>query len=89
MHIRANAFVQDDNDWLEIVEIYDNYDFETKVLVASIRNQTHLVESALLGADVATIPFKVLEMLYKHPLTDRGLAQFLADWEATGKTFDD
>ncbi len=73
----------------EIVEIYGNYDCDTQVLVASVRHPKHVVESAQLGADVATIPFKVLEQLYRHPLTDIGLANFLADWEKTGKSFDE
>ena len=70
----------------QIVGIYTNYGYATKVLVASIRNPMHIVESALMGADVATVPFNVLDKLAKHPLTDKGLATFLADWEkATGK----
>jgi transaldolase len=73
----------------EIVEIYGNYGYTTNVLVASVRNPQHVVISARLGADVVTIPFKTLEQLYQHPLTDRGLDQFLADWQATGKGFDD
>ena len=73
----------------EIVDIYDNYDFDTEVLVASVRSPLHVSMAARLGAGVATIPFKVLEQLYRHPMTDKGLAQFLADWEATGKSFDD
>ncbi len=73
----------------EVVEIYDHYDFETQVLVASVRHPMHVVQSAELGADVVTIPFKVLEKLYKHPLTDIGLDRFLSDWEKTGKSFDD
>ena len=73
----------------EVVEIYSQYDFETQVLVASVRHPMHVVESAALGADVVTLPFKVLEKLYKHPLTDLGLDQFLADWRKTGKSFDD
>ncbi len=73
----------------EVVEIYDHYDFETQVLVASVRHPMHVVQSAQLGADVVTIPFKVLEKLYKHPLSDNGLERFLADWEKTGKSFDD
>ncbi|MEM6456913.1 MAG: transaldolase family protein, partial [Acidobacteriota bacterium] len=73
----------------QIVQIYQSHDFDTEVLVASVRHPMHVVESALLGADVATIPFKVLTQLYNHPLTDRGLARFLADWEATGRSFDD
>lgn len=73
----------------EILEIYGNYDFDTQVLVASVRHPKHVVVAAQLGADVATIPFKVLERLYRHPLTDVGLAKFLADWEKTGKSFAD
>ena len=73
----------------EIVTIYQNYDFDTKVLVASVRHPIHIVQSAQLGADVATMPFKVLEQLFKHPLTDIGLERFLADWKKTGKSFED
>lgn len=70
----------------DIVEIYNNYpDFETEVLVASIRHPLHLVESAKMGAHVATIPPKVMHQLVHHPLTDQGLAAFLADWEKTGQ----
>ncbi len=65
--------------------IFDNYDFPTKVLVASIRNPMHVLESALIGADTATVPFKVLTELVKHPLTDKGLAQFNADWDKLTK----
>ena len=72
----------------QIVTIYDNYGFDTKVLVASVRHPIHIVQAGMLGAHVATIPFKVLEQLYKHPLTDAGLERFLADWKKTGKTFD-
>src|ERR687884_1683730 len=64
----------------EIVEIYDNYDWKTEVLAASIRSPVHVIEAARIGADVATMPFKVLEQLIRHPLTDKGLEQFLADW---------
>ncbi|PPR47938.1 MAG: Transaldolase [Alphaproteobacteria bacterium MarineAlpha5_Bin9] len=70
----------------EIVVIYENYGFETQVLVASIRNQEHIIESALIGADVATIPPKVLNELYKHQLTDKGLKAFLEDWHKTGQS---
>lgn len=73
----------------EIIEIYEHYGFDTKVLVASVRHTMHVVESAELGADVVTIPFKVLEKLYRHPLTDIGLEKFLADWEKTGRKFDE
>jgi transaldolase len=65
----------------EIVQIYDNYGYETEVLVASIRHPLHLVEAAKMGADVATIPFAVIQKLFKHPLTDNGLSKFLSDWE--------
>ncbi len=69
----------------EIVEIYDNYDFDTQVLVASVRHPMHVVEAAKIGAEVVTLPFKVLEQLYRHPLTDIGVERFLADWEKTGQ----
>jgi len=65
----------------QIVTIYTNYDLDTEVLVASIRHPQHVVESALMGADVATIPPKVIKQLVQHPLTDKGLAAFLADWD--------
>jgi transaldolase len=61
--------------------IYDNYDFDTEILVASVRNPLHVVEAAMAGADVATIPFNVVTQLIKHPLTDIGLEKFLADWK--------
>lgn len=73
----------------EIVEIYHNFDFETQVLVASTRHPLHVVQSAQIGADVVTIPFAILEKLYRHPLTDIGLDRFLADWKKTGKRFED
>ena len=66
----------------QIRQIYDNYGFETEILVASIRNPIHVLDAAIVGADVATIPFKVFNQLVHHPLTDRGLAQFLEDWKA-------
>jgi transaldolase len=69
----------------DIVEIYANYAWGTEVLAASIRNPLHVVEAARAGADVATIPFKVIEQLIQHPLTDRGLEQFLADWRKSGR----
>jgi len=65
----------------QIVRIYRNYNYATEVLVASIRNPLHLVDAALMGADIATIPFNVIEKLVRHPLTDIGLQKFLADWE--------
>jgi len=64
----------------QIRQIYDNYGFETEVLVASVRHPMHVVEAALIGADIATVPSKVLHQLLTHPLTDRGLEAFLADW---------
>jgi transaldolase len=64
----------------QIVEIYQNYDFATEVLVASVRHPNHIVQAALMGADVATMPAKVLYQLFNHPLTDKGLDAFLADW---------
>ncbi|MBW1999695.1 MAG: fructose-6-phosphate aldolase [Deltaproteobacteria bacterium] len=65
----------------QILSIYDNYGFETEVIVASIRNPLHVLDAALMGADIATIPYKVMEQLIRHPLTDIGLEKFLADWE--------
>ena len=69
----------------QIITIYDNYDFETEVIVASIRNPLHVLEAALIGADIATIPFKVIEQLIKHPLTDAGIERFLKDWDKVKK----
>jgi transaldolase len=69
----------------EILQIYDNYAFETQVLVASVRGPMHVHEAAMLGAHVATCPLSVLLQLAKHPLTDSGLAKFLADWEKVPK----
>ncbi|MCX6152122.1 MAG: fructose-6-phosphate aldolase [Ignavibacteriales bacterium] len=65
----------------QIVQIYRNYDYKTEVLVASIRHPMHLVEAALIGADVATMPFSVINKLFNHPLTDLGLQSFLNDWK--------
>lgn len=65
----------------QIITIYDNYGYETQVLVASIRHPIHFVESAMLGADISTLPFKVIKQLAKHPLTDSGLESFLSDWK--------
>ena len=65
----------------EIRTIYDNYGFKTEILAASIRHPMHVRDAAMVGADVATCPFKILQQLSKHPLTDAGLKQFLADWE--------
>jgi len=64
----------------EIVQIYDNYDFSTEIIVASVRHPMHVVQAALMGADIVTAPFAVLEKLFNHALTDKGLAAFLADW---------
>lgn len=68
----------------EIAIIYDNYGFETEIIVASVRNPVHVLDAALIGADIATIPFKVIQQLIKHPLTDIGLEKFLADWKKQG-----
>ena len=65
----------------QIVEIYDNYDYTTEVLVASVRGPQHIVEAARMGADVCTCPAKVIEQMFHHPLTDSGLERFLKDWE--------
>lgn len=70
----------------DIVDIYANYDFATEVLVASARGPQHIVDAALLGADVVTLPPKVLDQMYQHPLTDKGLDAFLQDWAATGQS---
>jgi transaldolase len=67
-----------------IVQIYGNYGFKTQILAASLRSPTHVVESAMAGAHIGTMPFKVLDALFNHPLTDKGLEQFLKDW---GKVF--
>ena len=69
----------------QILEIYRNYDFATQVLVASVRHPLHVVQAARMGADVAPLPFSVLAQLARHPLTDLGLAKFLADWEKVPK----
>lgn len=65
----------------DVLTIYDNYGYATEIIVASVRHPMHVVESALIGAHIATIPFKVIAQLAKHPLTDLGMKQFLADWE--------
>lgn len=70
----------------QILTIYNNYDFETEVLVASVRNPLHVLEATMMGAHVATIPFKVIQQLAKHPLTDIGLARFLEDWKKVPKS---
>ena len=81
---RLDHIGQDGMDLIEsIVTMYRNYDFATEVLVASIRHPMHVVEAALIGAHVATIPFKVLFELAKHPLTDLGIEAFLCDWKKT------
>jgi transaldolase len=70
----------------EIRAIYDNYDFDTEILAASIRSPAHVTQAALAGADCATIPPDVFQALFKHPLTERGLQQFMADWARTGQS---
>ena len=70
----------------DIVEIYNNYEFKTEVLVASIRGTHHIIEAAKYGADVVTIPPKIFKDMYKHPLTNSGLDAFLADWKKTGQS---
>ncbi|PID74530.1 MAG: fructose-6-phosphate aldolase [Deltaproteobacteria bacterium] len=69
----------------DIVTVYDNYGYQSEIIVASIRSPQHVLDSALLGADIATIPFKVISQLARHPLTDKGVEQFLADWEKRTK----
>jgi len=83
---RLDDIGQDGMDLIEDMRIiFDNYEFETQILVASIRHPIHVTQAALIGADVATIPFKVIEQLFKHPLTDIGIDRFLADWERVPK----
>lgn len=65
----------------QISQIFRNYSIQTEIIVASVRNPVHVVEAAMIGADIATIPFKVIEQLVKHPLTDIGIQRFLSDWE--------
>jgi len=69
----------------QIVQIYRNYNYKTQVLVASVRHPLHVVESALIGADVCTIPFDVIKKMFNHPLTDIGLEKFLSDWKKLKK----
>ena len=69
----------------QIVEIYSNYAYDTEIIVASIRNPLHVLDAALAGADISTIPFKVLSKLAAHPLTDKGISAFLADWDKAQK----
>ena len=84
---RLDDISQDGMQLIEqIVEIYANYGFKTKVLVASVRHPVHVLESARIGADVATIPFNVIAQLANHPLTEAGLKKFLADWEKVPKS---
>ena len=66
----------------QILTIYENYDFPTQVLVASVRHLQHVTDAALLGGHICTMPYNVFQQLVKHPLTDSGLSKFLADWEA-------
>ncbi len=68
----------------QIATIYENYGFDTEIIVASVRNPLHVLDAALMGADIATIPFQVMEQLIKHPMTDIGLEKFLADWNKMG-----
>jgi transaldolase len=70
----------------EIRQIYDNYDFDTEILAASVRSVNHVKYAALAGADIATVPVGVMKALVKHPLTDKGIESFLADWKKTGQT---
>jgi transaldolase len=69
----------------EIVEIYRNYEWQTEVLASSVRHPIHVIGAARMGADVVTMPFKVMEQLFNHPLTDKGLEQFLSDWHKGGR----
>jgi transaldolase len=79
---RLDDISQDGMDLIEqTVEIYTNYDLDTEIIVASVRHPNHVVDSAMMGADIATIPPKVIKQLVQHPLTDKGLAGFLSDWD--------
>jgi transaldolase len=69
----------------QIIEIYQNYTWKTEVLAASLRHPLHVIEAARMGADISTVPFKVIDQLFNHPLTDKGQAQFLADWAKSGR----
>ena len=80
---RLDDISSDGMDLIEqILTIYENYDFQTQVLVASVRHIQHVVDAALLGGDICTMPYSIYQQLVKHPLTDIGLQKFLADWEA-------
>jgi len=79
---RLDDIAQDAMEMLDTIRtIYDNYDFTTKILAASLRHPLHIVQAATIGADVATIPAAALDKILDHPLTDIGLARFLADWK--------
>ncbi|MCF8037530.1 MAG: fructose-6-phosphate aldolase, partial [Desulfobacteraceae bacterium] len=83
---RLDDLSQDGMELVEqIVSIYDNYGYQTEVIVASIRNPIHVLETGLIGADIATIPFSVLKKLAAHPMTDKGIQAFLDDWEKAKK----
>ena len=82
---RLDDFSQDGMAVIEDIRlIYDNYGFETEILVASVRHPLHVLESARIGADIATVPAAILRKLFQHPLTDKGIEAFLRDWEASG-----
>ncbi|WP_457566444.1 fructose-6-phosphate aldolase [Caldithrix abyssi] len=83
---RLDDITQDGMELIaQIKQIFDNYMLDTEIIVASIRHPMHVVESAMIGADIATIPFSVVEKMIKHPLTDIGIERFLADWEKVQK----
>ncbi|MGE5741925.1 MAG: transaldolase family protein, partial [Candidatus Aminicenantes bacterium RBG_16_66_30] len=69
----------------EIVEIFENYQYKTEVIVASVRHPRHVIEAARIGADIATVPYAVMQKLVRHPLTDAGVERFLADWRNVKK----
>lgn len=84
---RHDDIAQDGMQLIEDIKvIYDNYAFDTEILVASVRHPMHVVQAALIGADVCTVPPEILRKLYNHPLTDKGLEAFLADWKKTGQS---
>lgn len=84
---RLDDIGQEGMDVLEdIMTVFENYQLETQVIAASIRHPQHVLAAARIGADIATVPFKVLKMMFQHPLTDRGIERFLADWEQAFKS---
>ena len=90
MHVKQEESIISRFDGMDLIRdirlIYDNYDFDTEILVASVRHVVHVLESARIGADVMTAPPSVIKALFKHVLTDKGIEGFLKDWAATGQS---